>query len=142
MPFTSPSYLGASQLDPTWLGDGSLELAVRNASLIIGLHADGATEAIVDAALLHQTPFVVVPCCVFPNLFCERFLTVIDGGRNDDRDMCRTQVREEGMTVKEKRVPVRTHDQFCKFLMAKDPRFVMDMLPFEGRNIAIWWDGN
>ena len=49
---------------------------------------------------------------------------------------------EECVAIKTtKRVTVRTHDQFCKYLLAKDPRFVMETLPFEGRNIAIWWDG-
>lgn len=98
----------------------SLELrnAIEDSSLIIGLHADGATEAIVDAALKYNKPFVVVPCCVFPSFFPSR--TIL---------------------VESKTVPVRTHEQFCLFLLRKDPRFVMEELPFDGRNIAIWWDG-
>jgi hypothetical protein len=95
-----------------------LQDAVKGASVILGLHADGATEAIVDAALKNQKPFVVVPCCVFPNLFTAR------------------QVEENG-----KMVPVRSHEQFCRYLASKDPRFKMETLPFEGRNLAIWWDG-
>lgn len=95
-----------------------LAQAVRNATLIVGLHADGATEAIVDAALAYRKPFVVVPCCVFPNFFRTRTILV------DDQP-----------------VPVRSHDQFCTYLLQKDPRFVMEELPFEGRNIAIWWNG-
>ena len=100
-----------------------LQDAVQNASLIIGLHADGATEAIVDAALFYNKPFVIVPCCVFPNLFNNRFNTVqyADG------------------TFKQ--TPVRTHEQFCEYLLNKDQRFKREVLPFEGRNIAIWWDG-
>ena len=100
-----------------------MDSSVESASLIIGLHADGATEAIVDAALIHRKPFVVVPCCVFPNLFRERYISIFD----------------EASEVK--RIPVRSHDQFCKYLLAKDPRFVMEVLPFDGRNVAIWWDG-
>ena len=123
MPFSSPSYMGAHKVQICF-GGGTLDSLVKNASLIIGLHADGATEAIVDAALIHRKPFVVVPCCVFPNLFRERFISTID------------EVSSE-----EKRVPVRSHDQFCKYLLAKDPRFVMEVLPFDGRNVAIWWDG-
>jgi hypothetical protein len=95
-----------------------LQEAVKAASVIMGLHADGATEAIVDAALNHRKPFVVVPCCVFPNLFTAR------------------QVEENG-----KMVPVRSHEQFCRYLASKDPRFKIEELPFEGRNVAIWWDG-
>ena len=101
-----------------------LQAAVQNATLIVGLHADGATEAIVDAALKFHKPFVVVPCCVFPNFFPMRRLVV------DQKDGSPPQS-----------IPVRSHEQFCKFLLQKDPRFVMEELPFEGRNIAIWWDG-
>ena len=105
--------------DHTLATSQELQEAVRNASLLIGMHADGATEAIVDAALQFEKPFVVVPCCVFPRLFSERTLY------------------QDG-----KMVPVRTHEQFCRYLLEKDSRFVMEVLPFEGRNVAIWWDGD
>ena len=94
--------------------------AVDKASLMIGLHADGATEAIVDAALEYNRPFVVVPCCVFPNLFPQRHVVMEEGGPG---------------------IPVRTHEQFCQFLVQKHPGFRIETLPFEGRNLAIWWDG-
>jgi hypothetical protein len=96
-----------------------LRAAVEGATLLVGMHADGATEAIVNVALKYGKPFVVVPCCVFPNLFTKRELIEVDGSR----------------------VPVRTHDQFCRYLAQKDSRFVMEVLPFEGRNIGIWWAG-
>jgi hypothetical protein len=105
--------------DPTLDSSKELHGAVRNSSLIIGLHADGATEAIVDAALKYHKPFVVVPCCVFPNFFLDRVVE-LDCGRQ---------------------IPVRTHEQFCQFLLKKDSRFKMERLPFEGRNVAIYWDG-
>ena len=105
--------------------DEAVEKAVRNASLIIGLHADGATEAIVDAALRYNKPFVIVPCCVFPNLFRHRFIFVEDDAGNGN----------------EKKVAVRSHEQFCQYLLDKDDRFRQEELPFEGRNVAIWWDG-
>jgi hypothetical protein len=38
-----------------------LQDAIQDATIILGLHADGATEAIVDAALKYRKPFVVVP---------------------------------------------------------------------------------
>ena len=135
MPFTSPQFLDGQ----TTCGNKQLDLAVKNASLIIGLHADSATEAIVDAALIHSKPFVVVPCCVFPNLFNERYIIVDDdiAASND----AKSELKECVAIKTTKRVTVRTHDQFCKYLLAKDPRFVMETLPFEGRNIAIWWDG-
>jgi len=98
-----------------------LQNAIQNARLILGLHADGATEAIVDAALQYNKPFCVVPCCVFPNLFRSR------------------KVENEATG---EMVPVRSHEQFCKYLADKDERFQTEILPFEGRNVAIWWDGN
>lgn len=115
----SPSKISESREDLA-----ELQAAVQNATLIVGLHADGATEAIVDAALKYHKPFVVVPCCVFPNFFPMRRLCIDEKDGNPP-----------------KMIPVRTHEQFCKYLLQKDPRFVMEELPFEGRNIAIWWDG-
>ena len=117
---SSPNKIEVDSKPPT-----ELQSAVQNATLIVGLHADGATEAIVDAALKYNKPFVVVPCCVFPNFFPMRRILI------DDR----------GDGTSPKLVSVRTHEQFCTYLLQKDPRFVMEELPFEGRNIAIWWDG-
>jgi hypothetical protein len=97
-----------------------LQKAVQNASIIIGMHADGATEAIVDAAILYNKPFVVIPCCVFPNLFSQRTIQQTDG------------------TI----VQVRSHEQFCQYLLEKNARFEREVMPFEGRNVAIWWDGS
>jgi hypothetical protein len=40
-----------------------LQEAVRDARLLVGMHADGATESIIDAPhSLYKKPFVVVPC--------------------------------------------------------------------------------
>lgn len=136
MPFDVPNLESAGdQLDDAqrvdWFGRNMsprLHEAVQNASLIIGLHADGATEAIVDAALFYNKPFVIVPCCVFPNLFNHRFITVRDTDEAGNSE-CR-------------RIPVRTHEQFCEYLLNKDERFRSEVLPFEGRNVGIWWDGN
>ena len=96
-----------------------LQAAIQSSTLLIGMHADGATEAIVDAALKYGKPFIVVPCCVFPRLFSQRYLVQDDG----------------------RKVQVRSHEQFCQYLLAKDKRFKREILPFEGRNIGIWWDG-
>ena len=106
--------------DSTLEESKELQNDVEQTSLLVGLHADGATEAIVDAALKYQKPFVVVPCCVFPTFFVHR--QVMDPTTNTMR-------------------AVRSHDQFCMYLLAKDPRFRLEILPFEGRNVAIWWDG-
>ncbi|KAG2379501.1 hypothetical protein C9374_006618 [Naegleria lovaniensis] len=48
---------------------------IMNSSIIVGLHPDQATEAIIDVSLRYHKPAVVVPCCVFPSLFPNRKLT-------------------------------------------------------------------
>jgi hypothetical protein len=105
--------------------DIRLQQAVANASLLVGMHADAATEAVVDAALAYRKPFVVVPCCVFPNLFVDRRIIV---GAADNA---------AAVIVR----PVRSYEDFCEYLLQKDARFQKTVLPFEGRNVAIWWDG-
>lgn len=123
MPFVSPTPAFSNPSASDKFEDPLLDNAIKNASLLVGLHADGATEAIVDAALAYKKPFVVVPCCVFPSLFRHRFVTVkVDGEI-------------------EKRVHVRTHAHFCQYLQEKDSSFKREELPFDGRNVAIWWDG-
>ncbi|GAQ78338.1 hypothetical protein KFL_000110350 [Klebsormidium nitens] len=44
----------------------------KEADILVGLHPDQVTEAIVDVALRAGVPFAVVPCCVFPKLFPDR----------------------------------------------------------------------
>eukprot|EP00041_Stephanoeca_diplocostata_P014221 m.256090 g.256090 ORF g.256090 m.256090 type:complete len:401 (+) comp19626_c0_seq1:389-1591(+) len=43
--------------------------AFTECAAVVGMHPDQATEAIVDFAVMHNKPFAVVPCCVFPALF-------------------------------------------------------------------------
>lgn len=71
-----------------------LDFQVKSHTIIIGLHADEATEAIVDVALKKQLPFAVVPCCVFPSIFPHR---VLSNGS-----------------------PVRSLDEFIQYLQLKD----------------------
>ena len=110
--------------DETVESCAELQDALQDAELILGLHADGATECIVDAAIKYQKPFCVVPCCVFPNLFRQRFIQVAD--------------KETGELNS---IQVRSTEHFCQYLLEKHPRFQRSVLPFEGRNVAIWWDG-
>ena len=46
--------------------------SILSCSLLVGLHPDEATEAIVDVALQVEKSFAIVPCCVFPSLFPHR----------------------------------------------------------------------
>jgi hypothetical protein len=106
--------------EQTVLSNPTLQHAVQTCKIMIGLHPDEATESIVYVAKTYGKPFVVIPCCVFPNFNPHRVL--LDPKRN--------------LTI-----PVRTHAQFCDYLLAKDIRFRREILPFEGRNVAIVWDG-
>ena len=95
------------------------------ATLLIGLHADGATEAIVDFALLHNKPFAVVPCCVFCNESGERIVqdTVNEHGDGQDRAVRRR---------------VRSYEDFIAYLLSKDARIRTHTLPFQGRNLCLY----
>ncbi|KAH8069395.1 hypothetical protein JL721_5953 [Aureococcus anophagefferens] len=94
--------------------DGAL---VAGCSALVGLHADQATEWIVDEALRLDKPFLVVPCCVFPSLFAARIHPVTAA-------------------------PVVSHQDFVRYLLAK--RYASGgavrhaILPFAGRNQCVW----
>eukprot|EP00633_Aureoumbra_lagunensis_P008007 CAMPEP_0197318524 /NCGR_PEP_ID=MMETSP0891-20130614/51422_1 /TAXON_ID=44058 ORGANISM="Aureoumbra lagunensis, Strain CCMP1510" /NCGR_SAMPLE_ID=MMETSP0891 /ASSEMBLY_ACC=CAM_ASM_000534 /LENGTH=602 /DNA_ID=CAMNT_0042809031 /DNA_START=75 /DNA_END=1883 /DNA_ORIENTATION=+ len=81
-------------------------------SILIGMHADGATEAIVDYALAHNLSFAIVPCCVFAknkNLF-------------------------EPDTKK-----LLSYESFCDYLQNKAPDTIRrSVLDFDGRNIVLY----
>lgn len=88
-------------------------LAAANPSLIVGMHSDQATEAIVDVALRLNVPFAVVPCCVHASTFPHR--TLADGS------------------------PVNTYAEFIDYLLAKSPNIRKTFLPFKGRNQIIYY---
>ncbi|CAK9115050.1 DNA polymerase epsilon catalytic subunit A (DNA polymerase II subunit A) [Durusdinium trenchii] len=106
------SFGGAEDVLPS-IGEES-EL-VRNCSGFVALHPDEATEAVVEAALRLQRPFLVVPCCVFARLFPHRRLA--DGRQ------------------------VTSLPEFLDFLQSKHPSIRKEQLPFEGANQALWSDG-
>ena len=88
---------------------------MRDCSILIGLHPDEATEAIVDMALAHGKPFAIVPCCVYPTLFPGRRL-------------------HSGQSV-------RTYRGLVHYLKAKHPDVETARLPFEGRNRVLFMRG-
>jgi hypothetical protein len=101
-------------------GDGLLKIPeydtlVKQASCLVGLHPDECTEAILDKALLYGKPVAIVPCCVFPHMFPDRYLA-------DRPD-----------------VPVTTYEDFLHYLLEKDDRLQRATLPFEGRNQVIYY---
>ena len=82
-------------------------------SVVVGMHPDEATEAIVDLAIAHCKPLAVVPCCVFWKS---------NPGRADP----------SGGTV-------RTWRQFCDYLAAKAPSVIQrTTLPMRGRNEVLF----
>ena len=105
------------------------ETAARRAwercALVVGLHPDEATDAIVDAALAAGKPFAVVPCCVFPSLFPHRRLVAplhvgavgdTRGGGGGDGGTASAAGGGAGGSVQ-----VRTREQLCQFLCLKAP---------------------
>lgn len=91
---------------------GEAQAAAAKASVLIGMHSDDATEAIVDKALCLGKPFACVPCCVFPSRHPERLTP--QGG------------------------PVTTTDEFVAYLRAKDAKIQLAYLPFVGRNKVVY----
>lgn len=87
-------------------------LLVSNASCLIGLHPDQATQDILDIALKYNKSFAIVPCCVFPSFFPQR------------------QLRDGSNII--------TYAQFIQYLLEQGPSLKQQTLPFEGRNIVIY----
>jgi len=85
-------------------------------SIIIGLHPDQATEAIVDCALRWNKPFALVPCCVYPSLFPDRRRSTGQG--------------------------VVSYGAFIKYLREKHPDIQSTRLPFKGRNRVLYHFGS
>jgi hypothetical protein len=62
-------------------------------SMLVGMHPDQATEALIDLAVASRKPFALLPCCVFPTLFSARRLA-------DGRE-------------------VTSYEELCEYLVAK-----------------------
>eukprot|EP00878_Enallax_costatus_P014156 GHUV01014805.1.p1 GENE.GHUV01014805.1~~GHUV01014805.1.p1 ORF type:complete len:485 (+),score=155.37 GHUV01014805.1:561-2015(+) len=91
-----------------WHSSGWQQI-LGSCSLVIGLHPDQATEAIVDYAVQGQKPFAVAPCCVFPRQFPHRQL------------------------VK----PVVSYAELVEYLVDKADA-QQQVLPFEGANTVVY----
>ena len=107
--------------------------AFADCSVVVGMHPDQATEAIVDFAAKFGKPFAVVPCCVFPQLFPHR--TVPAGGdRDGDGDGDDTPVDGVGDG---KVTPVTERRQLVRYLARKTKGDVA-FLDFEGANQVVY----
>jgi hypothetical protein len=97
-----------------WTMNSSVGARLREMqpSLLVGMHSDQATEAIIDTALELNIPFAVVPCCTFPELFPHR-RTALGG-------------------------PVASYAEFIEYLRGKHPSIRSTFLPFKGRNQVLY----
>jgi hypothetical protein len=95
------------------------------ASIIVGMHADQATELIIDSALAQGAPFAVVPCCVFKRTFPHRVIANTAG---------------DGETATDAGAPtqVATYSQYVQYLQAKHSSIRSAQLPFLGRNTVLY----
>lgn len=90
---------------------------LADCSLVAGMHADGATEHIVDFALQHDKAFAVVPCCVY------------SGEARELRRDATTGLRMATMN----------YAQFVRYLVAKAPGEIRTAtLPFQGKNVVVY----
>jgi len=98
---------------------------VRTCSVIVGMHPDEATEAVIDTSLRLGKPFAIFPCCVFRNLNLER-----------------QEKRKHKQQDVGGRDPFRSYNTFCHYLLNdKAPAgicFKTENLPFEGRNKVVF----
>lgn len=84
-------------------------------SLVVGLHPDQATEPILDFAVREKIPFAVAPCCVFPRMFPDRRVLLIDGTA----------------------AAVVAYDQLIQYLVQRGSA-LKGVLDFEGANIVVF----
>ena len=89
-------------------------------SAIVALHPDEATGDIVDFAVKHRLPFVIVPCCVFSRLFPMRFKPLKNGDDANKREL------------------VSTYDDLIEYLVNKHDSIRISKLNFDGANLALW----
>jgi hypothetical protein len=93
---------------------------LSSCSAIVALHPDEATGDIVDFAVKHRLPFLIVPCCVFSRLFPFRFIPAKDANDPNQKKL------------------VSTYEELLAYLVAKDDSIRISKLDFDGSNLAIW----
>lgn len=97
----------------TFLENADNVKLITNASVLVGMHPDEATDAIVDVALQFDKPFAIVPCCVFSHSFPDRRMP-------------------NGVDK------VLTYDSLVEYLLAKSPDIQKAFLPFDGKNLILY----
>jgi hypothetical protein len=110
--FTAPPGIPLRQKEEESEHSNSLLDMLKTSSVLVGMHSDGATEAIIDMALYLDIPFEVVPCCVFA---CD----------NPNRKL------PDGSLITE-------YSDFLDYLQKKHPSIQRAALPFLGRNVVLY----
>ncbi|KAI1319310.1 hypothetical protein EDD11_004447 [Mortierella claussenii] len=108
---------------------------VHDASIMIGLHPDQATEPIVRAALKAKKPFAIIPCCVFGRDNPHRRLPKLAPS-----DITENQGQEEDNQDSLTR-PVTSYEDFVTWLSTLHPEIETTWLNFEGMNQVLYWRG-
>ena len=87
---------------------------VATAAIVVGMHPDGAAGPLVKYALKHRKPFALVPCCVYARDFPARKLA--------------------------SGVLVQSYRHLIDYLKELDSSIREVELPFEGKNVCLYWD--
>jgi hypothetical protein len=118
----------------------SFDTVLSASSVLVGMHPDQVTEAIVDVAIRYQKPFAAVPCCVFTNLFPERVMRIPtcgnEVGQDNDASRSSSGFGAEDCDLKYK--SVQTYEEFIEYLVAKHGSIRTFELPFLGRNKVVY----
>ncbi|CAD7925494.1 unnamed protein product [Amoebophrya sp. A25] len=87
--------------------------AFQNFDLVIGMHVDGAAEAMIDYALAANKAFALVPCCTCSKLFPNR------------------RHPRTGKLIK-------SYVDLIEYLLAKNDEIRVSCIDFEGKNLVLW----
>ncbi|KAG0044335.1 hypothetical protein BGZ83_010429 [Gryganskiella cystojenkinii] len=131
---TEPSRIQA-MLDDRFLE--AQQQLMHDASILVGLHPDQATEPIVRAALKVGKPFAVIPCCVFGRENPHRRLPNDKVATTEDVGHSNISNGSESTDTR----PVTSYDDFVTWLATLHPKIETTWLNFEGMNRVLFWRG-
>jgi hypothetical protein len=109
---TSPSPPGTTTTSSSNNNSPAVLRAVTHCGVLLAMHPDQATGAVLETALALHKPFAIVPCCVFSRLFPHR--------RTPSGDA------------------VCSYEELCDWIQAQSADIRRDVLPFHGRNVVLY----
>ena len=141
--------LTGSATDHDGTPNAAVAALLRDCSVIVGLHPDGPTAAIVDCAVEHGKPWAVVPCCVFRSRYPNRCTC----GRHAPPRRCQACLPAAADTAAAAAAaagpcsggvlgcsPVVSHADLCLHLANRGGGEAAE-LDFGGRHMVIWGGG-